>query len=216
MTEEKKQSLVILMPCYKEVPSITFRNTVTLLTNIGKYFKLDYIIQDGLYIPMGRNKLVETTINSVDDLTEIDYILWLDSDQTFELDDILTLIHHYKNNQFDILSGQINMRCAVRNAPVIPMAYYMDQNWHPIMVPLADGDFTPCEATSMGCLLMSGAVLKKIMETVPPNEKLFHADYLPNGEFVGEDICFFKRVKVLGLKVAIDNNVQIGHYGFCR
>lgn len=217
MEEKEKKSLAILLPCYKQIPTVTFRSIISLFMNVDDYYDMTYYIQDGMYIPMGRNMLVEN-LRRGGDLNNIDLILWIDSDQVWHFTDILDLLHNYQKNDYDILSAKIHIRRPNLGSDrdLIPMAYFFDQEDKPLLVPLnRDSDITTIESCGFGCLVMSGKVLQKVIDTLEPGEMLFNTGYV-NNVFTGEDVWFFKRCKKLGLKVGMDNKVLVGHYGFSR
>lgn len=156
----------------------------------------------GSLIYAARDKLVGQAIK-----TECDYIMWFDSDMTFDQDTLERLLKAAEENDADIVSG-LYFR---RSPPYSPVAFSDFQ----IVEGEPSGKHKDYEgelsgmhevgAVGFGCVLTSvGAVL----DILAKNKSCFS----PIGS-VGEDLAFCWRARELGYKVLLDCDIKCGHVG---
>lgn len=206
------KSLLALVPVYQSVSAPGFRSLMALTKNAGRYFNFNYQIHTGSYIPVARNLLMRAAY-----LQEPDYVLCIDTDQVFTINDVLNLIKHYDDSDYDILSGDIYIRGDKLGMPKNHMAYDFDSEGHVVWKDLTEG-ITKVDGTGFGFLLMSGKVLTKIVKGfngAPLFDTAIESRFLDKPfKYSGEDVYFFRKVKELGLKAGVDADVHIGHHGF--
>lgn len=155
----------------------------------------------GSLIYDARNKLAAQAIK-----LEADYVLWLDSDMTFQPDTLRRLFETMEKEDADIVSG-LYFR---RSAPYTPVAFdevtinedgtSSHEDYHG---PLEG--VHPVEGVGFGCVLMKAQVLLDVFGT-------YGGGFNPLGGF-GEDLSFCWRARQLGFKLVLDTGVKLGHIG---
>lgn len=155
----------------------------------------------GSLIYDARNKLAAQAVK-----VEADYVLWLDSDMTFDPDTLKRLFKTLEDNDADIVSG-LYFR---RSAPYTPVAF--DEvninedgtSSHKDYTGALEG-VHEVAGVGFGCVLMSAQVLLDVFGK-------FGGGFSPLGGF-GEDLSFCWRARQLGYKILLDTNVKCGHIG---
>lgn len=213
------KKLLMLIPVYQSVPAAGFSSIMNAYKSLKKYYDIDFIIHTGSYVAVARNALFkEAWRRNQED--SIDYVLCVDTDQVFSTNDVLNLIKHYDAESYQFLSGDIYIRDHHQNATIKSMAYDITESGRVQFKPLSAENYTEVSGTGFGFLLLSGKVLDKVVEKMGDSPLFdtkitgsFHDDSIV---YTGEDVWFFKRIKQLGMKVAVDNQVHIGHFGFSK
>jgi len=155
----------------------------------------------GSLIYDARNKLAAQAVK-----LEADYVLWLDSDMTFQPDTLRRLFKTMEEQDADIVSG-LYFR---RSAPYTPVAFdKVEIN--------EDGtsshqDYTgpltgvhEVEGVGFGCVLMKAQCLLDVFGQ-------YGGGFNPLGGF-GEDLSFCWRARQLGFKLVLDTDIKLGHIG---
>ena len=139
-----------------------------------------------------------------------DYVLWLDSDMTFEPD----ILHRLLADTSMMSHRPVNMITGVyvkRTMPTLPVLYDVieppekgKRNIHEYINYPVDSLF-PVEGCGFGCVLTAVPLLKKVWDAYGP---AFNP--LP---WASEDISFCYRVNQLNESIYCDSKVQCGHIG---
>lgn len=137
-----------------------------------------------------------------------DYILWLDSDQTFPPQALLQLLAH----RLPVVGANYRRR----HSEVIPSAVKRDSvgEWQLVITTNAKAaadELEEVDRIGFGFLLMEmKAVTSALGERLYP---LFEIRSLPDGTFIGEDMLFSDRLRSAGLNIYVDHSVSlwIGH-----
>lgn len=149
----------------------------------------------GTYVHALRNDIVKEAFNK-----KADYLMFLDSDLSFQPDGIYKLLQHNK----DIVGGMYNMK----GLPPVSTIKLADENGK---LKKVDGALVPdtlfeCYAIPAGFMLIKLDAIKDIKNP-------FDFAYDEDGELVGEDVNFCKKIHDKGLKVWCDPTIKIGHIG---
>lgn len=189
-------STLILIPSMDTVP-IQFAQSLAML---NKTDDCAVAIKTGSLVYIARNELAKLSIKM-----GADYVLWLDSDMTFEPDTLTRLIQTMEEEQAPIVSGIYYRRVP----PYHPVAFLkLDLSGdRAITEELTDIPDKPFKVAGVGfgCVLMRTDVLVSVMAKF--GDPFFP---LPNA---GEDIAFCWRAKQCGYDVVIDPRVECGHVG---
>lgn len=155
----------------------------------------------GSLIYDARNKLAAQAIK-----LEADYVMWLDSDMTFQPDTMRKLAETMERENADIVSG-LYFR---RSAPYTPVAFdkvdihedgtSSHEDYHGPLEGVHE-----VEGVGFGCVLMKAQVLMDVFGT-------YGGGFNPLGGF-GEDLSFCWRARQLGFKLVLDTDVKCGHIG---
>lgn len=187
---------LIAVPCadFLDVRFVDSLTSLDTVENTTLRFAPGSLVYDA------RNQLAAYAINN-----EYDYVLWLDSDMSFEADLMKRLFEDIEGKDF--VSGLYFSR----RPPFKPTIFEkctIEQDGRTINAEAIQTKFIPDEifeidACGFGCVLMKVEVLKAVWEK--------HG--LPFSPLVGfgEDISFCWRAKQLGYKLWCDPKLIIGH-----
>lgn len=200
--------ICILQPLYRLMPTETY-NSMINLTGYFAINKINYAIITTEINPvdMARNVLTEKFIQA-HKLHNFDYVLWIDSDQVFDPDQIGFLINSIARNKFDILTARYNVRTTIN----VLCAYRKNNKLYDSIIPLDNG-YEEIDSCGFGCIIMKPDVLISLQKK--HSNELFKFSMIENDQKrKGEDFCFCEHAKKAGYKIMLDNNVHIGHWGF--
>lgn len=145
-------------------------------------------------LPKQRHELVLQALDA-----ESTHILWLDSDMRFPKHLLVGLLAH----------DEPIVGCSYprRSHPVVPVA--VTAGGLPVYTDPSDPALVEVAAVGFGALLIDTDVFRGL----PAPWFLF--DFTSTGEYVGEDVFFFKRVSDAGLRVLVDPvlSEQVAHIG---
>lgn len=176
-----------------------FAASLATLRKVGET-KISFICSSLVYD--ARNKLAAQAIQ-----LDTDYILWLDSDMTFEPDTLVKLIKDIEESKdkIDIVSG-LYFR---RSSPYTPVAFEtFDVVDGEAKFEHYSGELTGLHevgGVGFGCLLMSTQVVFDVFGK--------YGDCFSPIAKVGEDLSFLWRAAQLGYKTYLDCDVKCGHIG---
>lgn len=198
---EKK--ILMAITTYKQVPAICFKHHFTNLIDAAKNCYIKRImVEHDMYVTAARNKIAGTALMHWQ-RKEITHLLYVD-------DDVL------------IPAGGIKL-LADADVPVIgalyftreflPSAYSFTPKFHQLDEVPETGIFD-VDVTGAGALLIECSVLQKMKDKYKSAwwfQNTIEAE--PDGEerYLGEDVFFFKRLKEMGIRAAINCDVKCDH-----
>ena len=188
--------ILVAVPCGQDIPVQTVKCLLEMYSDIHDVAR---ILHPGSLVYNARNALA---INAIE--YNCDYLLFIDSDMTFEPNIIDKLV----DLDQDIVTGI----CFKRTPPFTPCIYStLEPKSYP-KNPIADiyEDFPENQLFEVaGCgaalLMIKVDVLKKIVDE---KQQLFEP--LPG---LGEDLSFCYRAKELGYKIYCHSGIVAGHIG---
>ena len=130
--------------------------------------------------------------------SEVDYVMWLDSDIVYEPDIIVKLMAHNK----DMVTGLYYKR----TPPFTPCIYKLDDNKLVSYLDHPENELFTVEAAGFGCMLMKTSVIKAVYDK-------FGGCFFPVNGIGGEDLSFIKRARECGIEVWCDSSIKCGHVG---
>lgn len=204
ITESKQTDKKILVgiTTYKFLVSLAFSHHIaTLVDGINAGLVKKIHIESDMYITNARNQICKDALE-LWKKGEITHLLFIDDDMIFPVGTIQKL--------------------AERNVPIVSGAYY-SRNFQPIafqlhpifrlLKELPDKGIIQVDGTGAGCLLIECSILQKMKEKYN-NEWWFQntiEEDNGSGNYYGEDVFFFVRIKEMGIPVMLDCEVQCGH-----
>lgn len=195
MTKTNKK-ILIAIPSMDYVAA-GFAGSLAILGKVGDC-KVSFICSSLVYD--ARNKLAAQAIN-----LDTDYILWLDSDMTFEADTLVRLLKDAEENNLDIVSGLYFRRAH----PYTPVAF---EKFDVVDDEAKFENYTgelkglhKVEGVGFGCLLMNTQVVFDVFGK--------YGDCFSPIAKVGEDLSFLWRARQLGYETWLDCDIKCGHVG---
>ena len=184
--------ILIAVPCMDQV-SAAFAQSLATLNKRGEC-TVSFVVASLIYD--SRNKLAKQAIS-----IGADYVMWFDSDMTFNPDTMIRLLEHLENGK-DIVSG-LYFR---RTAPFTPVLYKTIEkgkiegyNNYP-----KDSVFE-IAGVGFGCIMMKTSVLYQIA--------LEMGNWFEPMYSLGEDLAFCIRARECGFKIYCDSSIKCGHVG---
>ena len=167
-------------------------HTVASLLRLSKEpYQFSYNMVISSCIAQNRNDCVQ---DALDD--DVDYILWVDSDMTFNPDDLKQLLADDK----DIVTGLY----FTRKQPVEPVIYSMvdDGEYYTSIKDYYKNTMFKVGGCGSGFVLVKTDVYRKIKK-----------DWYSIIGNIGEDLSFCKRALQTGYDIYCDTTVKLGHVG---
>lgn len=190
--------------------AISFLMTDLSFLGPGEYVQR-FIIQGNVLV-FQRNECIQKM--------DGDWILFVDSDMTWQPGALKTLVETQRKFDLDVVGGL----CFQRSAPYQPTLYQMAANaehGYTFLEEWPDDAAVEVDATGMAFCLIHKRVFDRILqaatgEDFPPLELRMGMPPPPffkwTGEY-GEDFQFCREVKAAGCRIFVDTSVKIGHVG---
>lgn len=149
----------------------------------------------GTYLHELRNNIVKDAREN-----NADYLMFIDTDLTFDHDGIVKLVKSDK----DIIGGMYNMK----SLPLVTTIKIADENGKRLDIKQFEvpKDVFKCHAIPTGFMLIK-------MSSIKDMEFPFGFDRDEEKQLVGEDIKFCIDAQALGLDIWCDPTIKIGHIG---
>ena len=207
---QKYERLVLLLPTYKIVPTVTYQCMLAFISNLYKYkFNIGLLMVDHTNVVAARNKLAEHAY-LIEKHEGGGIYLWMDSDHTWSIEDFFTLLRHYDQNEhIKILSARNLTR--ERQPRCCGWLKHGDADYismHPALTGIQQVD-----GVGFGFLLVSPEVIKKMYETHGVEQFMIDFNRGVAKGIVSEDIFWCKKAEDMGYKFYVDCDVVPGHYG---
>ena len=195
-------SVLIAVPCMSHVPVEFMASFVTLDTTPGGRITME----SGSLVYKARNNM---TLNAIKG--GFDYIMWIDSDQTFDTDIVRRLLDDAKDGK-----DYISALAFTREFPCKPVIYDSVM-WeekedgircgiHPYFN-YPQNSLFEIQGSGLGACLMKTSLLKDVareFKTAPFNPL----------QGLGEDVSLNWRLRQMGVKMWCDSRVKVGHVGW--
>lgn len=197
--DKNTHKIMIAIPCMDQVPA-PFCQSVTMLKKVG----LTAIsFQIGSLIYNSRNDLAKKSIE-----IGADYVLWLDSDMTFDPDTLIKMHKTLTENNLDILTGLYFRRVPPYSPVLFDTLNMTDKgcewsDWKDRELPSELFEVGGC---GFGCVLMKTDVFFDVQGKF--------GDMFGPLNRVGEDLSFCWRARECGYKIYCDPSIICGHVGY--
>lgn len=187
---------LIAVPCMDQVPAL-FAQSLACLKKVGE---CQIAFQIGSLVYTSRNELAAYAMKN-----GFDYVLWLDSDMTFEPDMLERMMKQVQEKDIKMLTGVYFKRRPPYSPVLFETMEPRKTGWSfSEYEELPDGLFE-VGACGFGCVLMATEVF---MDVRLKHGYLFHP--MNSG---GEDISFCWRARDCGYKIMCDPDIVCGHVG---
>jgi GT2 family glycosyltransferase len=211
-----KKTIAILAPCYSGDFDKETLECIKELNNNKKYKIIDMTIKE-VYIHRGRRMLLEELIKYQKN-NSVDYVLWLDSDVRFKVENIDKLIFEIKNNEkIKCISGIYFNRHENHHPMFCKYHYNFGYDWNQN---IPEHETFVVDGIGFGFFLLPIETIIKYCENYKPTEwfdssKWYPANAAPHESkyTVGEDLHFCRNLKSIGINVYVSKNVLLDHNG---
>ncbi len=196
----KEPKIMIAVPCMDQVPA-PFCQSMSMIRKVGE---TAVAYQMGSLIYTSRNDLATKAVK-----IGADYVLWLDSDMTFDPDILVRMYKTLTENKIDILTGLYFRRVPPYSPVLFDKLEMTDEGceWTDYKdKPLPDGRLFEVGGCGFGCVFMTTQVFFDVQGT-------FKDMFGPINR-VGEDLSFCWRARQCGYKIICDPSIICGHVGY--
>lgn len=200
------KKLLLGIPTYKSVSADAFAYQMAmLLDGVNSGLVKHLLMESNLYVTMARNMMCNTAIE-LWKKGEITHLLMIDDDMLLPRGAVTKLVER----NLPVVGG------AYYRKDLVPISYTIDPFAFHDTIP-GNGLFST-DGTGGGCLLIECSVLEQMAQKYGDNwwfqNTIVKSFESPHQEiYLGEDVFFFRRLKEMGVPVAIDCDVQCGHIG---
>ena len=185
-------------------------DTCGALYSVGDLGRLDVVTST--FVDIGRCHVADRFMEQEDEK----YMLFCDSDMTFQREDVLRLIADMEKHP-DI--GCLSAICTFRDGSYKPVAHWIegegDEESYVSGKVMLNRTIDYMEQGAIADVSLQGTgfmmVRKEAMEGL--EVPYFSAGYDENGNYWGEDIRFVEAIRNNGWRTCIDFGVKVGHIG---
>lgn len=157
------------------------------------------IFINGFNAAKARTKLMEYAAKVVD----VDYIVNLDTDNVYTVDDLYTIIRKLEENNLEMLSAGYLVKDS--SGYFAHGRFHDDGSFEKVHSTGASG-IIDCDVLGFGFLVMKHSFVKKMVDTY--GDDLFLFDIKDNST---EDVYFCRQAKKIGTRVCFDADTVVGH-----
>jgi hypothetical protein len=160
-----------------------------------------------------RNRVVKQFLDG----TKSDWLLLIDSDEQLTLEAFDKLLETAHDKERPVVAGLVFAGFGIEGAPYpkpVP-AIFQDapEGFLPLYKYDKDSVFE-IDAAGTGCLLIHRSVLEKMRETADANQGTdwcWFWDGPVNGNWIGEDLLFCRRIRALGFPIYVNTGAILPH-----
>lgn len=160
-----------------------------------------------------RNRVVKQFLEN----TTSDWLLFLDSDEQLSIEAFDALIATAHDKERPVVAGLVFAGFGVVGAPYPKPVPAIFQDAPEGFLPLYNYDRNSVfeiDAAGTGCLLVHRSVLQKMRDNADPNQGTdwcWFWDGPFNGEWIGEDLLFCRRIRALGFPIYVNTSAVLPH-----
>lgn len=205
--------LVIAVPAYDGKVPIQWVNVFVELYRASRQFGFKvsfYYFAHGALITNNRNNAV-TEMLEIEDST---HLLFIDSDILFEAKDVVKLLVATSMPEYDLVAGVYPLK--------LDEPQFQVETFGKVSLPdQTDHGLWEIKAVGTGFMMMKRKVLEQMVKEYPELKytwkgkttyALFH-QCMEDDRYMGEDISFCKRWRLIGGKLWVDPSIRLKHIG---
>lgn len=160
-----------------------------------------------------RNRVVKQFLDG----TKSDWLLLIDSDEQLTLEAFDKLLETAHDKERPVVAGLVFAGFGIEGAPYpkpVPAIFQdVPEGFLPLYKYDKDSVFE-IDAAGTGCLLIHRSVLEKMRETADKNQGTdwcWFWDGPVNGNWIGEDLLFCRRIRALGFPIYVNTGAILPH-----
>ena len=160
-----------------------------------------------------RNRVVKQFLDG----TKSDWLLLIDSDEQLSLEAFDKLLETAHDKERPVVAGLVFAGFGIEGAPYPKPVPAIFQDAPEGFLPLYKYDKNSVfeiDAAGTGCLLIHRSVLEKMRETADANQGTdwcWFWDGPVDGNWIGEDLLFCRRIKALGFPIYVNTGAILPH-----
>lgn len=160
-----------------------------------------------------RNRVVKQFLDG----TKSDWLLLIDSDEQLSLEAFDKLLETAHDKERPVVAGLVFAGFGIEGAPYPKPVPAIFQDAPEGFLPLYKYDKNSVfeiDAAGTGCLLIHRSVLEKMRETADKNQGpdwCWFWDGPVDGNWIGEDLLFCRRIKALGFPIYVNTGAILPH-----
>ena len=220
-------NIAILVPFYKTLPAKRCKCLIDLAILLQKNgITYSFISVTNTYLHDAREQLYNF-FEQEKTKRNYDFIMHIDSDQTFNTEQVVSLLKNAEQNNFPILSGVYFGEIAGQISPILmkrfdkeskkKMADDMGLTEKDIktdyyrLTAMPNQQFFEVDVCGFGFMVCKPEVYKKIVKKF--DRPVFAPESEKGGKIKGEDVVWCERAKACGYKIMVDKSIIVGHMG---
>lgn len=207
------ETIIINIPTYRTAPSKFVHALIQFFGNMHKFgIKAVVNATDATYVHEGRNILLRNSVGQLKQRPDINYVLWIDSDQYWEVQDVVELLEAMQENNIKVMSGLY----LTKSKPFTPVALFKAKkgkykgNYY-MMKEYPENKIIEVDAVGFGFLMIHREVMLKLWNKF--GMKTFDYKWTSKGQLLGEDVLACERIRKLGYRIFLHTGVKIWHLG---
>jgi len=205
------------MPTYKVMSTKCVTDFCIFCSRLYQFgFQPSFFFLDQTNVVIARNSLVKHYLEAAEKTDEpYSAVLWIDSDQTYTFKHFLDLLANFDRKDMDILSGRYITRDMFKPKVCGFIEVRGDYN-NPLFknTSVDDTGIVEVDGIGFGFVMMKPIVLEDMYDIYGLHQFEFRSvGTKESGGNIGEDLDWCLKAQLLGYKIYMDNDVEVGHHG---
>jgi hypothetical protein len=201
------------LQCWTELFAFCLKENIRPILSVSESNNIYYVRTKCL----GGNILNGVNQKPFNGKLEYDYLMWIDSDQIFNVNHFKKLLSH----DLDVVCGGYMMSDLKNMAIVEKMDndYFKEHGHYEFLTQSKwdekekDGGLFEVDYCGMGFMLIKHGIVERLGYPwfMPELITIKIDDENPIVDFESEDVCFCKKIKALDVKIMVDPSVRVCH-----
>jgi hypothetical protein len=186
---------------------------IQLVQNRGERFESFIRIKGSGLLSKQRNRVVTQFL----DKTKSDWLLMIDSDEQLGIREFDALIDTAHDKERPVVSGLVFAGFGQIDAPYpkpVPAIFKEVETGFEPLYNYPKRSVFQVDAVGTGCLLVHRDILQRMRDEADPNQGkdwCWFWDGPINGDWVGEDLLFCRRLRSMGVPITVNSSVILPH-----
>ena len=206
--EGKREHIALAIPINREITAESFTSLMQLYSHLNRNYDVSFSSSIATYLHEGR-ALILKNLYEIHKQKPIDYVLWIDSDMVYKIEDFEKSLQMMKRRNIAMLSGLYLTKRSIANKPVY--MYFDGKDYKLADNYPQENALIKVDAVGFGFFLCRGKELMALYEKYGPS--LFKLGNDNSGRMVGEDVIFSMAVTKEKIPMYVWTAIQLGHEG---
>lgn len=205
---QKREHIALAIPINREITAESFTSLMQLYSHLNRSYEVSFSSSIATYLHEGRS-LILKNLYEIHKQKPIDYVLWVDSDMVYTIQDFEKSLQMVKRRDIPMLSGLYLTKRSIANKPVF--MYYDGKDYKLADNYPQENCLIKVDAVGFGFFLCRGKELFRLYEKY--GSTLFKLGNDNAGKMIGEDVIFSKAVNDEKIPMFVWTEIQVGHEG---